>query len=222
MDLNFFNKVRILDGGMGQELLSKGLIHHGTLWSASALIKEENHNLVIDTHNSFIEAGADVIVTNNFSARKVRLDQNNVGNLFEYINKKAGELAVKARDASKKDVLIAGGLPPQNGTYVVDNRDKKIIEESFKNQAKLINPYVDFFYLDVFSSSWEIELAIYIIEKLNKPVLVGLHIKKNCKLPSTESITEVVNKYKDDNWLGLVTACVSLEIIESTISEIKK
>ena len=99
MDLNFFNKVRILDGGMGQELLSKGLIHHGTLWSASALIKEENHSLVIDTHNSFIEAGADVIVTNNFSARKVRLDQNNVGNLFEYINKKAGELAVKARDA---------------------------------------------------------------------------------------------------------------------------
>ena len=87
MDLNFFNKVRILDGGMGQELLSKGLIHHGTLWSASALIKEENHSLVIDTHNSFIEAGADVIVTNNFSARKVRLDQNNVGNLFEYINK---------------------------------------------------------------------------------------------------------------------------------------
>ena len=58
MDLNFFNKVRILDGGMGQELLSKGLIHHGTLWSASALIKEENHSLVIDTHNSFIEAGA--------------------------------------------------------------------------------------------------------------------------------------------------------------------
>ena len=221
MDLNFFNKVRILDGGMGQELLSKGLIHHGTLWSASALIKEENHSLVIDTHNSFIEAGADVIVTNNFSARKVRLDQNNVGNLFEYINKKAGELAVKARDASKKDVLIAGGLPPQNGTYVVDNRDKKIIEESFKNQAKLINPYVDFFYLDVFSSSWEIELALNIIEKLNKPVLVGLHIKDNGRLPSKETMSEIVKKYKSKNWLGIVASCVSLEIIENNIKEMK-
>ena len=31
MELNYFNKVRILDGGMGQELLSNGLIAKGTL-----------------------------------------------------------------------------------------------------------------------------------------------------------------------------------------------
>ena len=97
-------------------------------------------------------------------------------------------MAVKARDASKKDVLIAGGLPPQNGTYVVDNRDKKIIEESFKNQAKLINPYVDFFYLDVFSSSWEIELALNIIEKLNKPVLVGSVSYTHLTLPTNREV----------------------------------
>ena len=55
-------------------------------------------------------------------------------NTFEYINKKAGELAVKARDISKKNVLIAGGLPPQNGTYVPDDRDKTIIEKNFKQK----------------------------------------------------------------------------------------
>jgi len=31
MDLNYFNKLRILDGGMGQELLANGLITKGTL-----------------------------------------------------------------------------------------------------------------------------------------------------------------------------------------------
>ena len=36
MDKNFFKKIRILDGGMGQQLLNKGLISKGTLWSASA------------------------------------------------------------------------------------------------------------------------------------------------------------------------------------------
>ena len=41
--------------------------------------------------------------------------------------------------------------------------------------------YVDFFYLDVISSGREIDIAINIIRKLNKPVLVGLHIKKNGK-----------------------------------------
>ena len=107
MKNDFFKSLKILDGGMGQELLARGLVHYGTLWSTSALIDENFHKLVIDTHSAFIDAGADVIVTNNFSARKVRLDQNNVGNLFDYINEKAGELAVIARDNSKQDILIA-------------------------------------------------------------------------------------------------------------------
>ena len=41
MDNNYFSKTRILDGGMGQELLKKGLRPQGTLWSASALIEEK-------------------------------------------------------------------------------------------------------------------------------------------------------------------------------------
>ena len=69
MDLNFFKKIKILDGGMGQELLARGLISRGTLWSASALMEEKNHKLLIDTHLSFINAGADVITTNTFSSR---------------------------------------------------------------------------------------------------------------------------------------------------------
>ncbi len=220
MKKDYFKKVRILDGGMGQELLANGLISHGTLWSASALLNQKNHHLVIKTHSAFIDAGADVIVTNNFSARRVRLKENNVEHLFKYANKKAGELAVKARDLSKKDILIAGGLPPQNGTYVADERDKKQIEQNFKDQAELINPYIDFFYLDVFSSERELELALNITEKLNKPVLVGLHIKKNGKLPSNEKINRIVKKYKNENWLGLVLACVSMEIVKDQLKEI--
>ena len=41
MDLKFFKETKILDGGMGQELLAKGLISKGTLWSASALLEEK-------------------------------------------------------------------------------------------------------------------------------------------------------------------------------------
>ena len=107
MNLDFFKQTRILDGGMGQELLARGLQSKGTLWSASALIEEKNHKLLVDTHLSFIDAGADVIVTNNFSARRVRLEQNNVAEYFKFANQKAGELAAKAREISKKNVLIA-------------------------------------------------------------------------------------------------------------------
>jgi len=73
MDKNYFSKTRILDGGMGQELLRRGLKPQGTLWSASALIEEKYHQLITDTHLDFINAGADVIVTTTFTARRNRL-----------------------------------------------------------------------------------------------------------------------------------------------------
>ncbi len=221
VDANYFKKIRILDGGMGQELLAKGLISKGTLWSASSLIDEKNHQLVIDTHLSFINAGADVILTNTFTTRRVRMDQNKVGNLFNFANKKAAELAVKAKEISKKNILIAGSLPAQNDTYQVDKRENHIIEKDFFDQANIINSYIDFFYLDVISSGREVGIALKVIKKLNKPAIVGLHLKKDGKLPSGETITQVVNKYKSNNWLGVITACVSLEIVEKTVNELK-
>ena len=76
MDINYFKSTRILDGGMGQELLNKGLKPKGTLWSAHALIDENCHPMVIDAHLDFINAGAEAIVTTTFTARKNRLIQN--------------------------------------------------------------------------------------------------------------------------------------------------
>ena len=86
MDLNFFNKLRILDGGMGQQLLAKGLISKGTLWSATANLDKNFHDLVVNVHLSFINAGSEVILTNTFAARKIRLVQNKVDKHFQYIN----------------------------------------------------------------------------------------------------------------------------------------
>ena len=221
MNTNYFSKVRVLDGGMGQHILSKGLKPKGSLWSGTALIDKKYHQIVIDSHLDFIKSGADVIVTNNFAGRRIRMAQNNVEELFEYANEKAGELALKAKEISKKNILIAGSLPAQNDTYVLDQRDSKIIEKGFYDQAKIIKPFIDFFYLDVMCGSKECEIALNVTEKLNLPVLIGLHIKKNGKLPSDESITEVVNKCKSNSLLGIISACVSPEIIENTINEMK-
>ena len=48
MDKDFFKKIRILDAGMGQELLARGLVTKGTLWSATSLLDEKYYQLVID------------------------------------------------------------------------------------------------------------------------------------------------------------------------------
>ncbi len=220
MNTDYFSKVRILDGGLGQQLLAKGLIASGSLWSATALINQKYHQMVIDAHLDFINSGADVIVTNNFSARRARMVENRVEEHFNYANKKAGELALKAKEISKKDILIAGSLPAQHNTYIEDQRDKKIIAKGFYDQAVLLEPFVDFFYLDVLCGSKECEIALNSIDKFNLPVLVGLHIKKNGKLPSGESIRDLIKNCKNRNWLGVIAACVSPEIIDESANEI--
>jgi len=223
MEINFFKKIRILDGGMGQELLNRGLKPRGTLWSAEALIKEEYHQLIIDTHLDFINSGAEVIVTNTFTARKGRLIQNNCLEYYETINKKAVELALRARDISKKNVLIAGGLPNQKQTYSAYlGEDLQEIKIRFKEQASFLKSEIDFFYLDVMGSGIECEIALESIDKFNLPVLVGVHVKDNGKLPSGEKITQIVNNFQNEKWLGILTACVSPLAYELVKDELKK
>ena len=83
-------------------------------------INEKYHQLLFDTHLDFIKAGAEVIITTTFASRKIRLKENNCEDKFEYLNKKAGQIAQKTKN-NFPNVLIAGGLPPQNLTYRADN-----------------------------------------------------------------------------------------------------
>ena len=102
MDINFFKKTRILDGGMGQELLARGMEPNGTLWSANALLQDKYHQLLLDTHLDFIKAGAEIIVTNSFGSRKRRLIENGLVKEYKNLNVLAGKLAKKAVAKSKK------------------------------------------------------------------------------------------------------------------------
>jgi homocysteine S-methyltransferase len=219
MNLNFFKKTRVLDGGMGQELLARGMKPNGTLWSANAILDENYHQLLSDTHRDFIKAGAEVIVTTTFTTRRKRLRDNNVEDKFEYLNKKAGQIAF---DIKKEfpNILVAGGIPPQNLTYEADERSEEEIIKNFNEQAKLLNPYVDFFYFDVWSSIKEFKCGIEAIKEFNKPYLIGIHISEGTNLPSGENISDIKNII-NEQLLGIMLSCVSPENYEANLEELK-
>ena len=219
MDLNFFKKTRVLDGGMGQELLARGMKPNGTLWSANAILDKNYHQLLSDTHRDFVKAGAEVIVTTTFTTRRKRLRDNDVEDKFEYLNKKAGQIAL---DVKKEfpNILIAGGIPPQNLTYEADDRNEEEIAKNFNEQAKLLNPYVDFFYFDVWSSIKEFKCGIEAIKEFKKPYLIGIHISEGTNLPSGENISDI-KSIIDEQLLGIMLSCVSPENYEANLEELK-
>ena len=216
---NYFKQTRILDGGMGQELLARGMKPNSTLWSANAILDENYHQLVLDTHIDFIKAGAEIIVTTTFATRHRRLKENNLLDKFEYLNQKAGEIAQLAKK-KYPNTFVAGGIPPQNSTYEADDRDKAEIIENIYSQGKALNQYVDFFYFDVWSSIKEVECGIKAIKEFKKPYLVGLHISEGTKLPSGEKIKEIKNII-DEHALGVILSCVSPENFEKNLEELK-
>ena len=56
MNNDFFKKIRILDGGMGQEWLARGMDTNGTIWSANAVVQKKYNKLLLDTYLKFIRS----------------------------------------------------------------------------------------------------------------------------------------------------------------------
>ena len=78
------NKKYLFDGGSGQTLMEMGLETTGDLWSAQALLNENNHQMVLEMHKNFINAGSQLIVTSNFSVRRRLLKKYNLLDKFEF------------------------------------------------------------------------------------------------------------------------------------------
>ena len=207
---------------MGQLLINKGMVTKGTLWSATALVDENLNYLVLDSHLEFIDSGAEIIVTNNFKVRKNTFSENKINEKFDFANKRAGELALKATQKSNKKILIAGSIPTRGITYQPNqNYNENTVYEEFFQTARVLNPYVDFFYLDVLASVQEVKTALNAIKDFNKPILLGLHFKKDFLLPSDETFDSLLKVIKDFSCDGIMTSCVSPEIYTGVFPSLK-
>ena len=152
MHKDFFRKLRIFDGGTGQELINRGLIPQKKSLVCYSILNEKYHKFILDTHLDFINAGAEIILTNTFGSRKRRLIENNLLNRYQDLNTIAGKIAKQAVHSSKKNIIIAK-YSPTNFTYQSDlGNDLNFIREAFYQQASYLDPYVDFFYLEVMCS----------------------------------------------------------------------
>ncbi|MFT5770151.1 MAG: S-methylmethionine-dependent homocysteine/selenocysteine methylase, partial [Lysobacterales bacterium] len=164
--------VTLLDGSMGQELINRGVGGDGQLWAADALFNSPG--TVLEVHLDYIAAGADIITTNSYSTIRHKFEIAGQMSRFEEMNRLSGKLAVAAKEKSGRDVLIAGSLPPQRGSYRPDLvGDFSEIEPLYREQALLLAPYVDFYLCETMSSAQEARAAVIGALVTGKPVFVS-------------------------------------------------
>ncbi|MEM6489636.1 MAG: homocysteine S-methyltransferase family protein [Pseudomonadota bacterium] len=135
--------ITLLDGGMGMELTRRSQAAHAVpLWSAQVMMDEPA--LVAAVHRDFLDAGAEVLLLNTYSATRRRLLRNGYGDITAELHAIAVRLANQALAASGRSARIAGCLPPLVMSYAVG--DVPLYAEARAEFAELVAlqaPHVD-------------------------------------------------------------------------------
>jgi len=212
------DKIIVLDSGMGKTLSMKGVEIPPTIWSANALIVAPD--VVVEVHLENIKAGAKIITTNSYGIISSDLEKEGLKDRYEELNQAAGQLALDAVSLAGEKVMIAGSLPPQNGSYRPDRvLDRKFLEPLYRRQAELLAPYVDIFLCETMSTTEEAIAAVSAASEFEIPVMVGLtlHDKKISCLRSGESLIDAIEKLKGLDPLGILANCCLPERISDAM-----
>ncbi len=165
--------ITLLDGGMGQELVRRSKAELSPLWSANVMMHEPE--IVEQVHREYIEAGAQIITLNSYSATPERLARDASEGLFEPLQAKAIEIANRARAGT--DVKLAGCLSPLFGSYHPESAaDYETCLETYKRIVALQEEAVDVFLCETMSSLKEAKAATTASKESGKPVWCGLSV----------------------------------------------
>jgi methionine synthase I (cobalamin-dependent)/5,10-methylenetetrahydrofolate reductase len=164
----------LADGAMGTMLHSRGI----SFEKCFDELNLTNPAAVAAIHREYIEAGAQLILTNTFGANRFKLSKHGLDKQTIEINKAGVELAKRIAAASFKNVLIAGDIGPLGVRIAPFGRVKpEQARRAFAEQIEaLCEAGADWIVIETMSDLYEIQEAIQAA-------------KQNCSLPVVASVT---------------------------------
>lgn len=99
-------RILILDGAMGTMLQRKGLQGNSESFNLT------NPETIGEIHKEYIEAGADIITANSFSANSISQSEYNLSEKAGQMAEAAARIARKAADEAPRKIWVAGSVGP--------------------------------------------------------------------------------------------------------------
>ncbi len=159
----------LFDGAMGTMLIQAG-IQGG---QASEYWNLEKPEVVKNIHESYIQAGANVITTNTFGGTRLKLKKANLDQQTEEINTQAVTIARSARG----NKLVAGDIGPTGEMLApLGEKSPEELQDIFLEQGEYLNKAgVDIFIIETMFDIQESLTAIKAVRSLtNKPIFATL------------------------------------------------
>jgi len=161
-------RVLLCDGAMGTELQAAGL-EPGACGEAWNL---DRPDAVLAIHASYVEAGADCLITNSFGGCRLTLARHGLGDRVREINEQAVALARRALGIRPGFVL--GDLGPFGGLLApLGEAEPERVRAAFLEQAEaLVGAGVDAIIIETQTSLAELDLAITAARAAGAPEVV--------------------------------------------------
>jgi 5-methyltetrahydrofolate--homocysteine methyltransferase len=166
-------RVLLFDGAMGTQLMALNLApsdYGGDRYAGcnEALVLSRP-DVIARVHESYLDAGADVIETDSFTASRLKLDEYGLGDQTREINLRAAQIARKAADAfasAQRPRFVAGSMGPTG--MLVSSSDPALskitygeLAAIYAEQARaLVEGGVDLLLLETMQDLLELKAAI--------------------------------------------------------------
>ena len=149
--------VLLADGATGTNFFNMGL----QSGDAPELWNMDEPDRVATLHRSFVEAGADIILTNTFGANSHRLKLHDAQDRVGELNAAAARLARSVADEADRPVLVAGSIGPTGELFVpLGALTAEDAEAAFLEQMEgLKEGGADVIWIETMSAREEIEAA---------------------------------------------------------------
>jgi homocysteine S-methyltransferase len=184
------------DGAMGTMLYSRGV-------PASACFDECNlsqSRLVMDIHEAYIQAGAEIIETNTYGANRFKLGTYDLADKVRAINARGAHLARNAREITGVPVFVAGAVGPL-GRPVQPLGRISLTEarEIFREQIEgLLYGGVDLIMLETFKDLAELLVAMRAArDACDLPIVAQMSFEADGRTQSGATPVEVVRALED-------------------------
>ncbi len=218
-------KIMVIDGAMGTMLQQYGLKagEIPEIWNIT------HPDIVKEIHSSYLEAGADIILTNTFGANGLKLQKLGYRDRLSEFNKKAvklaREVADKYREVHQMPIFIAGSIGPSGEILGPCGliKDEEVYTGYEEQVRVLVSSGIDFILLETFYDLNEISIALKAVKEISDlPVFASMTFDESLKTIYGISPEKAVKVLFQEGADGVGANCGSgLETLYKVISQMR-
>ena len=226
MKTPFLTKIKdtplIFDGAMGTVIYEKGIF----LNACYDELNLTNPDLIKSIHQSYVDAGADVILTNTFGANRIKLEKYGLADKVKEIN----IAGVKLARSTSEDVYVLASIGSNlSSGEILTSENLEQVKDSYREQiSALVEAKIDGIIFETFFDVEELLLASSIAKEFDIPVIASMTLTKEMETPKGLSIVTALKKLDKSQSVDILGLNCSigphamLSAVEKVIGSISK